>query len=225
MTTTLKPNTGLALNQNILLEYYYKFGISPLAGKRGSGHYDVYSTYLELTHKQYIRARSSLLRRGFIAERSFYDKYVTEKGIQAIEQNDYIRSGPMGPHTGVRKPQSGTLSSYIWAALRTKSAATVEELLTLVSLDVTDDYEKIFKSTRRLLYWLCKAHIVRRLPRKKQGHHYNSRGHTRYQLMINLGPRHPIIRQRKHQLYDPNSSTNVPFKDILRAFKSYYKPD
>jgi len=61
--------------------------------------------------------------------------------------------------------------------------------------------------------------IVRRMPRKKEGYHYNSRGHTRYQLMIDLGTKHPIIRQRKHQVYDPNNQVNVSFKDAIKVFK------
>jgi len=229
MTLELKPDTGLALNQNILLEHYYKHRVShnprlhEVKYDHASGAYRK-NTYLGLTRKQIIRARGCLVRRGYIAQNSYYDCYVTEKGIKAIEQGYFIRSGPIGPHTDVRKPPKGTLSSYIWAALRTKNTATVEDLLSLVPLNEEDDYEKTLTSTRRLLYWLCKARIVRRLSSKKQGLHYNSRGHTRYQLMINLGPMHPVIRQRKHQIYDQNSHTNVAFKDVLEVFKGDYKP-
>ncbi|MCF8474605.1 MAG: hypothetical protein K9G26_07910 [Emcibacter sp.] len=224
MTLKLKPNTGLALNQNILLEYYYHYGVCDNPWIHRDYTYDhqsgkhIKATYLGLTRKQIIRARSSLVKRGYITEESVYKSYLLEKGIKAIEQSDYIRSGPMGPHTGVRKPPIGTLSSYIWAALRTKNIATVEELLSLTPVS-EEEYDKNFQTTRRLLNWLCKAMIVRKLPQKKAGVHFNSRGHTRYQLMINLGPKHPIIRQRKHQIYDPNSQQNVAFKDVLKTFK------
>lgn len=231
MTIKLKPDNGLALNQNIVLEQTYKSKIEwemrinwclqhnrPIyiyETLRYRTHYGEEPPYQGLTAKQVTKASARLKSRGYF---DAVTGEITKKGIKAVENNDYIRSGPMGPHTGVRKPPKGTLSSYVWAALRAKNSATIEELLSLVPLDDTD-YDKTVSSTRRLLFWLCKAMIVRRLPRKKEGYHYNSRGHIRYQLMIDLGPKHPIIRQRKHQVYDPNTHINVQFKDVLKAFK------
>lgn len=90
---------------------------------------------------------------------------ITEKGIKAVENNDYIRSGPKGKLTGVRKSSTGTLSSSIWAALRARNISTTEELMSLIPIK-KEDYDRAYDSTRRRLYWLYKSGIVRRLLRK-----------------------------------------------------------
>ncbi len=225
MTLRLKPDNGLALNQNIVLEAHFKSCYPNGCLKDYDNEY--YSTknlkHYKLTQKQFTQAFKRLTARAFLEYSSKKGGYrITEKGLNAVKNNDYIRSGPMGPHTGIRKPPPNTLSSYVWAALRSKNAATIEQLICIMPIE-DEDYDKTYKSTRRLLYWLCKGGIVRKLPRKQEGIHYNSRGYTRYQLVIDFGPKHPIIRQRKHQVYDQNSRTNVPFKEVLTAFKDRIK--
>lgn len=225
MTLKLKPDNGLALNQNIVLEHFYKSHYPhEYQSDYDRGYYPASKLeHYKLTQKQLTKAFRKLTARGYLKYSNEKRCYCpTKKGFEAVQNNDYIRSGPMGPHAGIRRPPPNTLSSYVWAALRAKNSASVEQLISIMPIE-EKDYDKSFKSTRRLLYWLCKASIVRRLPRKQAGIHFNSRGHTRYQLVIDFGPKHPIIRQRKHQVYDPNSGTNVPFKEVLTVFKDRFK--
>ena len=230
MILDTKTKSGLAFNQNVLLEHYYKYRNSP-CNKRGCNLcYMPSRVYrddqtLGLTCKQEIKAKGRLHSKGYIKRRRGCTYSITDIGIKAIENNDYIRSGPMGPHTGkCQKLIKGTLISYLWAALRTKNIATIENLLLLVPIE-QEDYDKTYKNARRLLHWLCKAYIVRKLPQKQAGVQMTSPGFNRYQLMIDLGPKHPVIRVRKHQLYDQNSQTNIPFKEVVTAFKSPFKQD
>ena len=173
MTIKIKPNSDLSLNQAILLEHYYLHGIShnprlhDYCYDYKSGTYKR-ATYLGLSRKQLIRARSFLVRKGYITEKSYYDCHLTEKGIKAVEQNEYIHHGWKPPLPDMKKPPIGSLSSYIWAALRTKKMATMEELLSFVPAAERED-KKVLKTTRRMLFWLCKARIVRKLPSKKTG--------------------------------------------------------
>ncbi len=218
----IKSKSGLAFNQNLILEHYYKYIHSPCPKsecnlcspncRNSTGKHN-------LTNKQIIKARGRLHSKGYVKHRSGVCYSITDKGIKAIENNDYIRSGPAGPHTGkCQKINKGTLIYYLWAALRTKNTATISELLALVPID-PEDYHKTYENARRLLHWLHKAQIIRKLPRKQAGLHMTSPGYIRYQLMIDLGPKHPVIRVRKHHLYDQNKQINVPFKDVLRVFK------
>jgi hypothetical protein len=222
MTMDANTRSGLALNQNIALEQIFK-------ARHPDGFFRFYDReysrasrfeQYKLTGKQWQRAYRSLTARRFVEYSSDKRCYVlTIKGFRAVVDNAYITSGPMGPLTGqYRIPKKDTLTSYIWAVLRTKNIATIEDILAIMPIE-PEDYDKSYDTARRIVYWLCKTQIVRKLPHKKKGTHLTSPGFNRYQLMIDFGPKHPIIRQRKHQVYDPNSQTNVPFKEVLKVFK------
>ena len=226
MTMDANTRSGLALNQNIVLEEIFKTC-------HPNGHFRFYDreylseSYMEhykLNGKQRRAAFRSLTARKFVTyDRDKHGYVLTIKGLDAVADNTYITSGPMGPLTGqYRKPRKDTLTSYIWTVLRTKNITTIEEILAILPIEL-EDYDKTYDTTTRLVYWFCTAQIVGKLPKQKKGTCLTSPGFNRYQLMIDFGPKHPIIRRRKHQVYDPNSGTNVPFKDILTAFKDRIK--
>ena len=216
MTIDANIRSGLALNQNILLAELYG------TAKHSQSYYELLRVNgvepheLKLTKKQYTRARAGLINRGYITR----NHKLTEKGEEALNNFNYITSGPMRSQTGIRNPPPRTLCSYLWAALRTKKTGTVDDLLFLVPDEKQHD-KVTHDSARRILYWYCKLGLVRKLPRLQQGVKLTSPGFSRYQLIIDIGPKHPIIRQRKRQLYDPNSGSNVPFKEVLNVFKWY----
>lgn len=224
MMLDAKTKSGLAFNQNLILEHLYKNRDRLCGCNLCTPHYrrprDKHA--LELTVKQIFKATGRLHSKGYLyrTQRGYYT--ITEKGIKAIEDNDYIRSGPQGPHTGkCQKINKGTLIYYLWTALRTKNTATISDLLALTPIE-PEDYDKTYDNARRLLHWLHKAHIIRKLPRRQAGLHMTSPGFSRYQLMVDLGPKHPVIRVRKHQIFDQNRQINVPFKGVLKVFKGEY---
>lgn len=224
MMLDAKTKSGLSFNQNLILEHYYAVKGYHCACNLCNPHCRSYrdEQSLELTVKQIIKARGRLHSKGYLEHTSGGDYSIADKAIKAIENNDYIRSGPQGPHTGkCQKINKGTLIYYLWAALRTKNTATISELLALAPIE-TEDYDKTYDNARRLLHWLHKAHIIRKLSRRQAGLHITSPGYNRYQLMIDLGPKHPVIRVRKHQIFDQNRQINVPFKDVLKVFKGEY---
>lgn len=217
----IKSKSGLAFNQNLILEHYYSTKNLSCDCVICNPQYRSprKKSVLELTVKQVIKARGRLHSKGYVGHKSGGVYFITDKGINAIESNDYIRSGPTGPYTAkCQKIHKGTLIYYLWAALRTKGTATISELLTLTPIE-SKDYDKTYENARRLLHWLHKAHIIRKLPRKQAGLSQTSNGFIRYQLMIDLGPKHPVIRVRKHQIFDQNKQINIPFKDVLKTFK------
>ena len=231
-------NMGIALNQMIVLNHFYEKEISEKSLRASCAKRDIhpdyylqmdeYSTaepaiasYRGLTKKQVYWATMRLKHRGYIkhathTDSGHKDEHISEKGRQAVEESFLIKSGPLRPHTGIRNPPKNTISQYAWQVLRTKSTATAEEIANM--MPELDDYAKTLGTIRRLLGWWTKAKIIRRMQIREQGTHYNSRGKVRYQLQINLGPQHPIIRQRKHEIYDPNTRVNVHFKEVLSSF-------
>lgn len=225
--------SGIALNQMIVLRHYHEKEsceqvLTEKIAKRMQQnpyywHYPsdkdsiedgAIARYRGLTVKQLYFAHKRLKNRGYLEYRGFEGYYLSAKGRESVEIGQKLTSGPIGPLTGFRTPKKGMLSHYVWTALRTKGTVTIADIISLMPIE-SNDYDKKEQSTQRLLHWFCKAHLVRVLPKRSQGLHPTSNGFKRYQLIKDLGPEYPIIRQRKHEVYDPNSRKNYQFKEIL----------
>lgn len=207
-----------ARHQNLVLELLYIEKMASIGEVKFAPalHGDEQVGDTPLTKREYLRAAGLLWRRGLAVHTSGSTYAISATGIEFIEDQKTIKSGPTGKHTGIRKPPKGTISHYIWQIIRLKKIATIEDILLLLPFEDMDQ-KKMYETVKRTLYWWRKAGIVTILRKKAKGTHYNSRGLNRYKLVHDLGPYHPIVRSRKGEVYDPNKQIRAKFKDFINA--------
>lgn len=134
---------------------------------------------------------------------------LTAEGRRAAEHGMRLTSGPKGRHTGVRKPRPGrTLRERAWAAMRILRKFTQDDLILRIAQGQERDIESnVGKYTRALV----KAGILTELPRREPGTALTSNGYKRYWLSEenDTGPRAPIWRPARGQVYDPNTERQI----------------
>lgn len=123
---------------------------------------------------------------------------LTKLGVTARQAGETVKVGyPKGmPNGCVRKPTPGTLRARLWQALRQERKATVADLLVLARNGTESENAR---DAQRYMAALADAGIVIRMPRP------GPNGELRYFLADDPGPKPPIYRRARGQVFEPNA--------------------
>ncbi len=144
-----------------------------------------------------------LKRRGLVDRISRGCYRLNDDGRAALTARLKINGGG-NKRTNTRKPG---LQDRLWGALRRMRKGSIPELLSIADArDLTD----AMNEARRYLRALCNAGFVTLLSTKEPGTAKGSKGHLRYALVRDTGPRTPWLRARRGsgrtgELVDPNT--------------------
>ncbi len=158
-------------------------------------------------------AMATLMSRGLVRSVGRGRYALTAAGRQVVTSGKEIRSGPRGLHTGVRRPAQDTLRARLWRALRLKRKASLPELLTLAARGSERAAERNAWMYLRALH---SAGYIQKLPSRAPGTHPNSRGHIKWLVIRDTGPRAPIVRRRHREMVDPNTGERFPLGEDWR---------
>ncbi|WP_421780755.1 hypothetical protein [Kiloniella litopenaei] len=159
---------------------------------------------LDISRKAISTSAARLILDDYLVRREIGCYEITEKGAQAKADGIKFTSGPKGEKRKPSLRKRRTLKDNIWAALRIKRKATIEDLL------FVGEIEGRKSSRSNALNFLTKLQsvgVVRKLPRKVPGEALTSNGFNRYLLVKDLGPETPYFRAKIGKVYDPNSKT------------------
>ena len=157
---------------------------------------------LGIPNKAVTRGAAALIQDGYLIRRERGCFELSEKGIAAKGKEISFTSGPNGKKQKPSMPKRRTLKDNIWAALRIKNKATLEDLLFVATIDGQISSPG---NARAYLKHLRDAGIVRLMSRKAAGEAPTSNGFNRYMLVNNLGPKTPYFSRVNNKIFDPNS--------------------
>lgn len=160
------------------------------------------------------------LRRHKLLEKTGRGCYkLTPAGRAAVAQGRKIRSGPNGPHTGVRQVKGETLRARAWRAMRIKGKFTIEDLALLSAQ--TGAERDMESNIGKYVRALGRAGYVRQLPVREAALTPKSNGCVRWQLVQDTGPLAPVWRASRNVVWDPNTETAQPLaRELPRAAAS-----
>jgi len=168
---------------------------------------DELMTRTRLTRKQVAADMNRLVQRGYVerVERGCFQ--LTAEGRAAKADGRPITPGPNARHTGPRTPPRKTLTRRVWRAVRATQGKrfTVEQILEVA---LTDGETK-GADVRRYLGLLARAGHLRRFRRRRDDGVKYSNGQVVYALIRDTGPEHPIPRQKRTILHDPNTGERI----------------
>lgn len=153
--------------------------------------------------RQVVKSMGALWHRGLAEPVDGNGCYrLTAAGEEARTAGRRLRSGPVRPHTGRRRPVHGTMRERVWRALRIKVKATLPELVELAARGSERD---AYGNARKYLRALEKAGYVRRLPARARGAAPTSPGHVKWVLLRNTGPAPPAWHPVRGEVEDLNT--------------------
>lgn len=167
---------------------------------------DVIRDESETSTRTFNNATKTLLSRGYL-ERCYYsgeDKRkkggyrITPAGREALATE---WSGKSGSRPAEPRKARG-LPDMAWSAIRVRRKFTVDELQVLCSADpifVARDDRLQRKLIQRYVRWLELAGFVQHLTHRDV-----------YLLVRDSGREAPLLRQRRREMYDPNTRTTYP---------------
>lgn len=148
-----------------------------------------------------------LRRHGLIdsPERGTY--LLSEAGREWLEAGNTIeRCGPTERRTRCARG----LRVRAWWLMRQVGRWTLPDLLTTLA----DGSQRSPRTNLlRYLYGLERVGIVRRAKRVVPGDRPGSRGHVLWMLARDLGPRAPVLRDDRREVYDPNHGETFTFEE------------
>ena len=162
------------------------------------------------TSRAAVRHVAVKLRRSGLVESTGRGQYeITDAGRAWLESGHVIeRTGP----TERRTRSARGLRVRAWWLMRQLGRWTMPDLLTTLA-------DGSLKSPRtnllRYIAGLEAVGIVRRSKRTVPGDRPSSHGHVLWMLARDVGPRAPVLRDERREIYDPNSNTTLPL--VLRA--------
>lgn len=167
---------------------------------------DVLAQDLGLTNRQVSNAAAGLIEKNLLERVEAGCFQLTVQGRNAAQSGVQITSGPNGPLQSVRKPEALTLRQRAWNAIRIQRRFTVPDLLTAAAMG---DEKSAANNLQRWLGYLCRARIVRRLPRRQPGTAPTSPGYVQYTLVNDLGHIAPTYRAKSRAIFDHNSGEEI----------------
>ncbi len=149
-----------------------------------------------------------LVNRGYLSRTELGVFTLTEDGLAARLADVEIRSGPMGPDTGIgRKPFKETLRQRAWSAMRIMGVFSTAEIVAIAS---DDPSEKDHANLRRYCRGLRDAGFLMDMPTRAAGAAETSNGFKRYRLFNDTGEIAPTYRNTKKEVFDHNTREVVP---------------
>jgi hypothetical protein len=135
---------------------------------------------------------------------------LTPAGKAAFADGKEIKGGPKSP-TGP-KIYRGTFRDRLWQAIRKERKGTIGGFLSIV-LQEGENEAKALVNAQKYISFLCRAGYMQRLPGKQQGTALTSNGFNRYILIVNNGPKAPVVCGRQTRLLDPNTGAIIELKE------------
>lgn len=134
------------------------------------------------------------------------------RGVYGITPagREWIASGCVIQRTGPTERRTRTargLRARAWWLMRQLGRWTLSDLLTTLA---DGSLKAPRTSLLRYIAALEEAGIVRRSKRKVPGTAPSSKGHVLWMLARDVGPKAPVLRPDRGELYDPNHDTTTP---------------
>ena len=186
--------SGSAKNQNALFQLFDEgsiLGVDELSEASG------------ISRHETIKTAGYLINRGYVDRTELGVFTLTEKGLSARQDGVEIRSGPMGPDTGIgRKPFKDTLRQKAWTAMRVMGVFSTSEI---VAIACDDPSEQDHANLRRYCKGLRGAKFLLDMPTRERGAAETSNGFKRYRLFNDTGEIAPTYRSGKKEVFDHNT--------------------
>ncbi|MBF0192488.1 MAG: hypothetical protein HQL99_15320 [Magnetococcales bacterium] len=162
---------------------------------------------IERPRDKTLESLKTLAERGLV-ESLRLDKYrLTDAGRIAAGEGGYVRTGGAARPRTVRI-ETKSLRFRAWKALRMEGGkSTIPNLLSLLATD-----GEVVSETNLLKYFsaLNRVGILSRLHRRVKGTAKTSNGFVVWAIIRNVGPKAPVWRPTKNEVYDPNTGTTYP---------------
>lgn len=155
-----------------------------------------------IDRKQTARSCGVLLHRALVARPRVGLYEITASGRELDRRGEAVRCGPQAPLTGPCKRPTETLRVRCWRALRQLQKATVPDLVQLAERG--DERDGVGNARRYVNALVASGHVVV-MARREPGTAPSSNGFKRYLLVRNTGPKAPVWRMRRGEVYDPNT--------------------
>lgn len=136
---------------------------------------------------------------------------ITEAGKAAITHGKGCMPGPKAP-TGPVSRRRNTFTQRLWNALRIEQKGTIGGFVSMI-LQEDEDEQAAMTAAQKYICALCRANYMVRLPGRSRGTAVTSNGYVRYLLVVNSGPKAPMVRRIEKSIFDPNVDQVVPFTE------------
>lgn len=167
---------------------------------------EVLSEDLKLNRRQISDAASALIRKGYVERVELGCFQLTHAGQTAASRGEQITSGPNGQHEKIRCAARDTLRQRAWNAMRIQRRFTVHDILTAATTGAEASAEN---NLQRYFKALCKAGVLRRLPKRAAGSAPTSNGYAQYTLVRDLGLVAPSYRAKAGNMFDHNTGKEI----------------
>lgn len=163
---------------------------------------DAIATELGLKHRQISWIAKKLIDKGYLERVELGCFQLTVAGQQAVSDGVQITSGPNAPHSKAKEPSRNTLRQRAWNIIRIQRRFTIPDLQTTATIG---DEKLAENNLQRYCNVLCKAGVLRRLPRRQKGTAHGSNGFAQFVLVRDLGAIAPVYRANAKSIFDHNS--------------------
>ncbi|MBF0454975.1 MAG: hypothetical protein HQL72_09220 [Magnetococcales bacterium] len=161
--------------------------------------------------KQISNALETLKRRAWVRYVS-PAWFLTDSGLQAAKSGESVRCGDRGK-AGVRVSERRTFRDCAWRMLNNMGgSATIDELLPLLGKEESRSHHHNLSGYFNAL---CATGLITRNSRPVKGIALTSPGAVEWILLDYTGPKAPIWRQSKGEIFDPNSGEIYPLQMVL----------
>ncbi|WP_170431904.1 hypothetical protein [Ruegeria arenilitoris] len=167
---------------------------------------DMLTQELDLNRRQISDAASALVRRGYVERVETGCFQLTGNGLIAAQSHEQITSGPNGAISVTRKTGANTLRQRAWNVMRIQRRFTIPDLLTAAA---TGEEALAANNLQRYCRQLCRAGILRKLPKRQRGSALTSNGYTQFTLVQDLGHLAPVYRGKTKAVFDHNSGKEM----------------
>lgn len=150
-----------------------------------------------------VKIMSRLISRGAVdrLENGVYRLNEKGKSLKSCGQKEIFHSGAQGLFNRNKHP-STTLRARVWRLIQLTPKFTVNEIKSLVS----EGNEKAAENNiQKYIRALVKSGHVREMPKRLRGSVPTSNGYKQYLLIKNTGPKAPVLRNDKRQVFDQNT--------------------
>ncbi|MBF0165978.1 MAG: hypothetical protein HQM01_15990 [Magnetococcales bacterium] len=145
------------------------------------------------------------LRKNGMAELFGRGWHITAEGLCAPDEP--IVPGAAGQVRAMKIPRKRSFRQRAWQALRRKGGkASIPDLLRVLDADSPMDVNNLGAYFRRL----AAVGLLVRLKRRVAGDAPTSPGYITWVVPAEIGPKAPIWRTGKNEIYDPNTGTTYP---------------
>lgn len=150
-----------------------------------------------------VKIMSRLVSRGAVdrLENGVYRLNGKGKSLKSSGKKEIFHAGAQGLFNRNKHP-STTLRARVWRLMQLTPKFTVNEIKSLVS----DGNEKAAENNiQKYVRALVKSGYIREMPKRLRGSVPTSNGYKQYLLIKNTGPKAPVLRNDKRQIFDQNT--------------------